>query len=426
MISALPTDPDISTLAVAIQGASATDYTCLSGVAFGAGTPTCGYTTSIGGPLTASSTYTFATDGLVTSGGLLDTGLIHAQANTKEDTNSTLTANALLIGAFATIPRLDVAGEFVSGSTYTTGTIAAVVDGPGGGIATAVSISDQANLPQIDVLQHGTIAAQISTSTVSPDTTDATASQPFTQEAIGISDQSGSVRLINNAGSITAVTTVQTPAANTSVVNITQAINLLAGSTGNTVINNSGTIEGDVLFNAGGGGNVLNVGNTGTGFTDTSGSANATIATVQGTAVTNTPYDYATLSGRIDQTVSGGPPITEVGLLDFGSGTGNELHVGGFGYINDVIESAPGGVAVQVDNNGELFVATSTAVPTFNVSTINCWGGRRVGSHHHPAKCRRHHAGGAGDGRGRDRSQCRSRAPVRQLYFLGHDHGQRR
>ena len=134
-----------------------------------------------------------------------------------------------------------------------------------------------------------------------------------------------------------------------------------------------------------------------TGFTDASGNANATITTVQGgTAVTNTPFTYASVSGHIDGTVSGAPPVTEVGLLDFGSGTGNQLHVGGFGYVNGVIEAAPGGVDVQVDNNGQLFVGTNQAVPTFNVQHSDRGHGRRAGPHHHPAQHQRHHPGGAG------------------------------
>src|ERR1700720_833675 len=87
------------------------------------------------------------------------------------------------------------------------------------------------------------------------------AASPFTQSATAIVDSSGSVKLINNAGSILANTTLQTPGANATVINNTQAINLLAGTTGGTVVNNSGIIVGDVLFNSGGGGNKLNVGN---------------------------------------------------------------------------------------------------------------------------------------------------------------------
>ena len=122
---------------------------CFSGVA-----GSCSYTTQTGGPLTSSSSFTVAANGLVTSGGLLNTGTISAQALTKEDTTSNITAEAMLVGAFATIPRIDVSGEFVTGSNFTAGTISATVAGPGGGTANALQISDQANVPQIDVLQH--------------------------------------------------------------------------------------------------------------------------------------------------------------------------------------------------------------------------------------------------------------------------------
>lgn len=359
-ITASPVDPDVSSLAVVIQGASAANYTCLSGSA----------TSCVG-----------ATPGtLTTQGGLLNTGTIRAQATTRENTTFNISSEALFLGAYTTVPRLDVSGEFISGTTFTAGSITAVVGGPGGGTATAVQIGGQANVPQIDVMQHANITATVQTSTLSPDSTIATQASPFTQSATAILDQSGSVRMINNAGSILAVTTVQTAQANAFTVNTTQAINLIAGTTGNTVINNSGVIEGDVLFNSGGGGNVLNVGNTGTGFGDTSGNANATLTTVQGgTAVTNTPFAYASVSGHIDASVSGGPPFTEVGLINFGSGTGNKLHVGGFGYVNDVIEAAPGGVDVQVDNNGQLFVATNAAVPTFNANTLTIGPGGELG-----------------------------------------------
>ena len=132
-------------------------------------------------------------------------------------------------------------------------------------------------------------------------------------------DSSGSLKLINNAGSILATTTLQTPGANATVINSTQAINLLAGTTGHTVINNSGAIVGDVLFNSGGGNNTLNIGNVGdvTNPNDTTGNANSMITTVQGTAVSNTPFNYASLTGRIDSSVAGGPPISETNLLSF-------------------------------------------------------------------------------------------------------------
>lgn len=343
-ITGQPTDPDINSMAIAIQGSSAVNFTCLSGSS----------SSCTGVPSTPGT--------LATTGGLLNSGTIRAQALTKEDTTSNISATALYIGAYATVPRLDVAGEFITGTSHTAGTITAVVGGPGGGTATAVQIGNQANVPQIDVLQNASISSNIQTSTLSPNSINAPSSSPFSQISTAILDQSGSVKLINNAGSIIAATTVQTPEANAAVINTTEAINLLAGTAGQTTINNSGAIVGDVLFNSGGGGNVLNVGNVGdvTNPNDATGNANSLITTIQGTAVSNTPYAYATVTGHVDSTVSGKPPITETNVINFGSGVGNLLHVGGFGYVNSIIVSAPGGLDVHVDNNGQLFAAAPT------------------------------------------------------------------
>ncbi len=90
------------------------------------------------------------------------------------------------------------------------------------------------------------------------------------------------------------------------------------------------------------------------------------------------------MSGRIDGTVSGGPPITEIGLLNFGSGIGNLLHVGGFGYVNSVIVSAPGGVDVQVDNNGQLFCRHQRGGPHVQCQHLNRGQMAATGPHHHP------------------------------------------
>ncbi|HUO02059.1 MAG TPA: hypothetical protein VMU31_04715, partial [Rhizomicrobium sp.] len=159
-ISGTPIDPDISSQAVVIQGSSAANYTCLSGSA----------SACVGVP---SSTFTAATQSgpWVTQGGLLDTGTISAQATTRENTTFNVSSEALFIGAFTTVPRLDVSGEFISGTTFTAGSISAVVGGPGGGVATAVQIGAQAVVPQIDVMQHANITATVQTSTLSPDIT---------------------------------------------------------------------------------------------------------------------------------------------------------------------------------------------------------------------------------------------------------------
>ena len=139
-ITGVPTDLDISALTVAIQGSSAANFTCLSGSS----------TACTGVPATPGT--------LATTGGLLNTGTISAQALTKEDTTSNVSAEAMLVGAFATVPRIDVAGEFVSGSNFTSGNISAIVAGPGGGIANGIADRRSGqSCPQIDVLQHGSI-----------------------------------------------------------------------------------------------------------------------------------------------------------------------------------------------------------------------------------------------------------------------------
>src|SRR6185437_2284962 len=102
----------------------------------------------------------------VTQGGLLDTGTIRAQATTRENTTFSISSEALFIGSFTTVPRLDVRSEFISGTTFTAGTISAIVAGPGGGSATAIQIGAQATVPQIDVTQHASINATVQTSTL--------------------------------------------------------------------------------------------------------------------------------------------------------------------------------------------------------------------------------------------------------------------
>jgi hypothetical protein len=308
-------------------------------------------------------------------GGILNTGTIASAGSTSVNTDSSITTDALTIGSYVITPRLVVSAEQTSSATTTPGVISAVISGPGGGTATAVGILDNASLPEIDVLKHGTIQAQISSNTLEPTPDFASTQTPFVQSALAIEDASGSVRTINNAGSILAVVTIQTPAADAVVSANSRAIDLLAGTTGNTTVNNSGVIEGDVYFNSGGNNNTLNVGNTGTGTGDSSGNANAAITAVQGSAVTNTPYIYATVSGQILANNAGFTPTTDADLLSFGSGVGNVLHVGGYGFVNSVVLSTVGGLDVQVDNNGQLFLANTQATGSVNARNFNINGG---------------------------------------------------
>ncbi len=308
-------------------------------------------------------------------GGILNTGTIASTGTTSVNTDSSISTDALTIGSYVYTPRLVVSGETTSSVTTTPGVISAVISGPGGGTATAVGILNNASVPEIDVLQHGTIQAQIASNTLEPTADFASTQTPFIQSALAIEDASGSVKTINNAGSILAVVTIQTPGADAVVSANSRAIDLLSGTNGNTTINNSGTIEGDVYFNAGGNNNTLNVGNTGTGTGDSSGNADAAITAVQGTAITNTPYVYATVSGQILQTNTGFTPTTDANLLSFGSGVGNVLHVGAYGYVDSVVLSSLGGLDVQVDNNGQLFLANTQSTGSVNARNFNINGG---------------------------------------------------
>jgi hypothetical protein len=314
-------------------------------------------------------------DTTLIQGGLLNTGAISSSANTSVNTNSATTTDTVTIGNYTTIPRIVLSGEETSSVTNTPGTISATVSGPGGGSATALGLLDLATVPEIDVLQHGSISAQISTSTVAPGADVATARTPFVQTAIAIIDASGTVKTINNAGTIQALTTVLNPAPNAVVSSSAHAIDLLAGTSGASIINNSGTISGDVYFNAGGNNNTLNVGNTGVGAGDKTGNADVAITAVQGAAVTNTPFNYAVVSELILSNSAGFAPTTDPNILSFGSGNGNLLHVGGYGYVNSVILSAVGGLDVQVDNNAQLFIANTQQTGSANVNNFTVNGG---------------------------------------------------
>ena len=74
---------------------------------------------------------------------------------------------------------------------------------------------------------------------------------------------------------------------------------------------------------------------------------------------------------------AGFAPITNASAIDFGSGADHVLHVGGFGYVNAVINSNTSSLAVQVDPNGQLFVANTTSAlqaSTFNIASNGTLG----------------------------------------------------
>jgi hypothetical protein len=343
-IVAQPSASQRSTSTVFMQGASTSFYTCLGNGDFAG----CG------------------SDG---KGGILNTGTISALATTNATSLVTVqtTATAITIGPYAAIPRLDVRSQVGSPTSSTPGTILASVSGSSGGIATAVVIGQNAKLPTISVGANALIEARVETSTTAPTSAVATSSAPFTLVATAISDGSGSLTKINNAGTIRATVTSVNPAIGAVVVTSVRAIDLTASTADNITINNSGRIAGDLYFGSGGNGYTLNVGNTGGG-----GAGNAEILALNMGGL-NTPSNYAIVAGAIGTASAGSLPPTSAALINFGAGSGHVLRVGAFGYVNAVVQSNPGGVAVTVENNGTLFVS-NTVTPLY-ASTFNVAGG---------------------------------------------------
>jgi Autotransporter beta-domain len=260
------------------------------------------------------------------------------------------------------VPRVDLIAEPISSSSSTAATIHAAVSGIGQGSAFGIILGAHSTVPLITVGQGASITATVSTNTNAPSKNIATASAPFSLVSEAIVDQGGTLKTINNAGLIQASNTTLIPGIGAVVSSITTAIDLSAAPSyatlGGATVNNSGRILGNILMGSAGNGNVLNVGNIGS-----SGTANP------GTGVIDTAANYAIVAQAIISDTVGLAPLTQATLIDFGSGNGHLLHVGGFGYVNAVINSAASGLAVQVDANGQLFIANTTT--TLQASTFN-------------------------------------------------------
>ena len=348
-LSSQPIDPQLSTGALVIQGLSSTYTTCLSAA------------------VNACSGLN-ATNPTLNTGGLLNTGTISAIAQTNQQIRGAgvVSASAVYLGGFAIIPRFDVKAEVISGNSTTPGTVSATVSGNGQGNAFAITIAPSANVPVINIGKGAQVTANVLTSTTSPTKDIAPASAPFSLVSEAIVDQSNSLVMINNAGLIQALNTTLTPAVGASTINIQRAIDLQASTTAGITINNSGRILGDVYFGSAGNGDTLNVGNVG-------GTASAPTAN-PATGLVNSPTTFAIVAESILSQNSGSAPTTQAALLDFGSGTGQTLHVGGYGYVNAVINAGVGALNVQVDSNGQLFVANTTQSLQANNFTIGTNG----------------------------------------------------
>ncbi|HYJ36722.1 MAG TPA: autotransporter domain-containing protein, partial [Rhizomicrobium sp.] len=369
-VSGQPTDADRGTTGIVIQGASSAYFTCLGSSLTSTTANPCDIAPHLQTPqsvtTTVNGTTTTHTVNVDNVGGFLNTGTISVQAFTNSQTvtsNGTTTATALYIGAVATVSRIDLKAEAISAGAFTPATINASVSGIGQGSAFGIVLGPNSNVPLINISQNAKVVASVTTNTIAPSKSIATSSSPFTLVSEAIVDQGGSLKAINNAGVIQASTSALIPETGAVALTVTNAIDLRASSAaagtvlGGITINNSGRILGNVFMNAAGNGDILNVGNTGA-----SGTANATGAL-------NTPSNYAVVAEGIIAQPTGLAPITNAALIDFGSGTGHQLHVGGFGYVNAVINSGASAVAVQVDSNGQLFVA-NTGAP-LNASTFN-------------------------------------------------------
>lgn len=336
-IAATPATDQISSAAMFIQGSAPLIYTCLGNGDFS----TCG------------------SDG---KGGLLDTGTIQAASTTNATgiVTQNITATALAIGPYANIPNITVKAEATALGGTTPGVINAAVSGTSGGISTAITIGQGAKVPLIVVGQNAQILASVNTTTLNPTPEAGTAASPFTMVATAISDSSSSLKTINNAGKIIASVSTVTPVVGTIVATSVRAIDLTSSTANDITINNSGQLLGDISFGSGGNNYKLNVGNI-------SGAANTA------TNVANSPNNYAVVAYKIDSQAAGVSPTTEVNIIDFGAGNGHVLDVGAFGYVNSIIKSNPGALAVTVENNGTLFIANTTT--SLNASSFDINGG---------------------------------------------------
>ena len=95
------------------------------------------------------------------------------------------------------------------------------------------------------------IIAQVTTTTLAPTKDIASSTSPFSLVSEAILDQGGSLKTINNAGTIQASNTTLTPDTGAVVSSITNAIYLSASTAGGITVNNSGRILGNIFLGSG-------------------------------------------------------------------------------------------------------------------------------------------------------------------------------
>jgi hypothetical protein len=184
-----------------------------------------------------------ATNSVTLTNGLFNTGSIRAIAGT-DSTAATLTspvvATGIEIGNFANLTTgiINSRNGAATGSTAGVGTISATFSGQTAGIATAVAIAQDANVPSFT--NEGSITA----SAVTTDT------KVLSLSAIGVLDQSGTLLNFNNSGTITTSALASVNGAAEQLDNrnnIAIALDLRAAQ-GGIMLTNTGAITGDVLL----------------------------------------------------------------------------------------------------------------------------------------------------------------------------------
>lgn len=281
-----------------------------------------------------------STNTVTLTNGLFNTGTIRAAAGTDSTAalGSPVVATGLQIGNFANLTtgitnsRNGAAAGTISG----VGTISATFNGQTSGVAAAVTIAQNANVPSF------TNQGLISASAVTTDT------KVTSLAAIGVLDQSGTLLNFNNSGTITtsAVASVNGVAEQLdNRNNLATALDLRAAQNAIT-LTNSGTITGDVLL--GGFGDTVNV--------------------------TGSSSQPAVLNGNIN--LGGGNDTLTVG--DHATVTGDILEGSG-GHVGVLVQS--GGILSATNNgattDGQAIPAGTTA--NLSVSSLEVQDGGTLG-----------------------------------------------
>lgn len=315
-------------------------------------------TTNLPNPDISSTAITIA--GSATSatmdftGGIFNSGTISALSTTKTQTaSSVVTAIALDIGSYTTIPDL------VNSNQSAEGSISASVSGVEPGIAQAILINaTSSSLKEIDNSQ----GAIISASAITADNTNTAL------EAFAIDDLSGTLTTINNQGTISAIATTLT---NEDQI----AAAIFATSQNGVTITNGGTITGDVIL--GGGVDTLTIAGSSTQAASVSGNLyfGGDVGAPAGSFDKLSIGNFGSFTGQIEEPLGS--------LIDISVAPGGSLTIANNGTSFDPLlvggagtcPSQPQACGVQADNfttaNGSNLNVDVAEVFNQDGSTIN-------------------------------------------------------